>query len=359
MHKSGVLGFKIGQRAEMRTFEDGYRSAWFNCKILDMKKNEILLEYFNYEDEKPSWVKIYQKPPYGRKSKYLLMVRPPYPATYRKDNMPPANSLTDTCVVINGPWKVGNLVDWFSDDCYWTSTIIKVLSDDKVQIELPEYPVGERKNEEEGRHLALCKDLRPSLDWSKTKGWTFPVKAGQLPCDAHLLFQTTKGTDVEVEHAVAEGDRDTCTDTYTDTDRDRYSEKNEDAEVEHAVAVVNASSTTGIPAEGDRDNISEQNENVKLDCGLVESSESVSSLRVEKRKAPELEAAAEDEEVGKRKVSTEALAEEVEKQELNITRENTLEAAVLDLEGMVNKINWMQRLLQSPATTTTSSWKFA
>ncbi|XP_076893875.1 uncharacterized protein LOC143546003 [Bidens hawaiensis] len=287
------------------------------------------------------------------------MVRPPYPAKYHKDNMPPVYSLSDACVVIYGPWKVGNLVDWFSDDCYWTSTIIKVLSDDEVQIELPEYPVGERKNEEEGRHVALCKDLRPSLDWSKTKGWTFPLKAGQLPCDARLIFPTMQGTDVEVEHATTEGGRDTYTDTYTDRDRDRDGEKNEDVEVERAVAVANASSTTGIPAEGDRDKDGEQNENVKLDCGLVESSESVSSLRVEKRKAPEREAAAEDEEVGKRKApAAAAAAEEVEKRELNITRERTLEAAVLDLEGLINKINWMQRLLQSPATTTTSSWKF-
>lgn len=96
-----------------------------------------------------------------------------------------------------------------------------------------------------------------------------------------------------------------------------------------------ASSTTRIPAaEGEGDN-SEQNENVKLlDCD--ESSDSVSSLRVEKRKA----------------------ADEVEKRELNIMHQDTLEATVLDLEELVNKVKWMQRILQSPATATASSWKF-
>ncbi|KAI7747005.1 hypothetical protein M8C21_012656 [Ambrosia artemisiifolia] len=102
---------------------------------------------------------------------------------------------------------------------------------------------------------------------------------------------------------------------------------------------VNASSTTGIPTEGDRD--SEQNENVKMDCGLVDSSESVSSMRVEKRKAAA------------------AAAEEAKKRDLNVMHEDTLEAAMLDLEELVNKVKWLQRILQSSATSTSSSWKFA
>ncbi|KAI7747006.1 hypothetical protein M8C21_012657 [Ambrosia artemisiifolia] len=303
--------FKVGQLAEMRTFEEGFRGAWFRCKIGDiqLKRNKIFLEYIDFELEDPSWVKIYQMPPYGRKSKHIkrqLMVRPQYPVIYYKDNMPSDNSISKPCVVIDGTWKVGNMVDWSKDDCYWSARIIKVLSDDKVQIELPRPPVGQGKEGEEGKLEASCEDLRPCLDWSETKGWTFHIVEGQTLCDAELILPTKQAMDLE---AVADGP-------------------------------VNASSTTGIPTEGDRD--SEQNENVKMDCGLVDSSESVSSMRVEKRKA----AAA-------------AAAEEVKKRDLNVMHEDTLEAAMLDLEELVNKVKWLQRILQSSATSTSSSWKFA
>ncbi|MFS7941542.1 putative Agenet-like domain-containing protein [Helianthus anomalus] len=136
--------FKVGQLAEMRTFEDGFRSAWFRCKINDIKPNEnkILLDYIDFELEEPSWVKIYQMPLYARKSKHIkrqLMVRPQYPAIYYKDQMPPLSSISQESVVIHGKWKVGNMVDWFKDDCFWSARIVKLLSHDKVQ-------VGTRRN---------------------------------------------------------------------------------------------------------------------------------------------------------------------------------------------------------------------
>ncbi|XP_021998651.1 uncharacterized protein LOC110895641 isoform X1 [Helianthus annuus] len=343
--------FKVGQLAEMRTFEDGFRSAWFRCKINDIKRNanKILLDYIDFELEEPSWVEIYQMPPYARKSKHFkrqLMVRPQYPAIYYKDQMPPLNSISQESVVIHGKWKVGNMVDWFKDDCFWSARVVKLLSNDKVQvIELPLPPVGEGKEGEDRKLEALCKDLRPCLDWSETKGWTFHIVEGQTLCDAKLITPTKQGTDLEVENAAdgpANASSTTCIPTEGDRDRDSAQNENAkmDLEVEHAAdGPVNASSTTRIPTEGDRDG--EQNENAKMDCGLVESSESVSSLRVEKRKAAEV-----------------AAPEEVEKRELNIMREDTLEAAMVDLEELVNKVNWLQRLIKSPATTS-SSWKFA
>ncbi|KAI3745314.1 hypothetical protein L1987_58425 [Smallanthus sonchifolius] len=102
---------------------------------------------------------------------------------------------------------------------------------------------------------------------------------------------------------------------------------NTDLEVEPAAAAatvspVNASSTTRISEEGDGEQESEQNEqNVKTDCDLlVESSESSSSLRVGKRKA-------------------------AERRELNIMLEDTLEAAIVDLEELVNKTMTSQLLM--------------
>ncbi|KAD4179996.1 hypothetical protein E3N88_28587 [Mikania micrantha] len=314
MEKPDVLNFKVGQLAEMRTFEVGYRSAWFRCKIMDIlpEKNKILLEYYDFDLDDPSWVEIYQEPPYAKKSNHIkrqLMVRPEYPVVYCKSEIPCINSILQAGIVIDGSWKVGDLVDWSKDDCYWSARIVEVLGDNMFKIELPLRPVGEGKRKER-RHKAHGKDLRPSLDWSETEGWSLPAMEGQTSCDAHLIFPTNQGMDLEVEHAAA-------------------------------VSPVNASSTTRVSAaEGDGD--SEQN--VKTNGDLMESSESSSSLHVKIRK----DAVAADEE---------------EKRALNVMREHTLEAALLDLEEIINKVNWMQRILQSRSNDATSSssssWKFA
>lgn len=85
-----------------------------------------------------SWVKIYEVPPYARRLRPIereLMLRPQYPQMYRKSEIPPVNSLSREFVVIDGTWKVGDLVDWFTDGCYWSAKVIKVFSDDdKVQV---------------------------------------------------------------------------------------------------------------------------------------------------------------------------------------------------------------------------------
>ncbi|KAI7745392.1 hypothetical protein M8C21_019909, partial [Ambrosia artemisiifolia] len=147
--------FKVGQLAEMKTFEHGFRGAWFRCNIkaIDWKKNKMWLEYYDFDEEghinndkdkiegkivkreEQSWEKIYQVPPYLRKSKPIkrqLMLRPQYPEMYHKSEMPPVNSISQACVILNGTWKVGDLVDWFESGCYWSARIVKVLSDDKV-----------------------------------------------------------------------------------------------------------------------------------------------------------------------------------------------------------------------------------
>ncbi|KAI3740361.1 hypothetical protein L2E82_30789 [Cichorium intybus] len=80
------------------------------------------------------------------------------------------NSTSKVCVVIDGAWKIGDLVDWYKDECYWCATVTKILSDDKVQIELPKPSAGQVKVYE-----AFSKHLRPSLDRSPTKGRTFPT----------------------------------------------------------------------------------------------------------------------------------------------------------------------------------------
>ena len=84
-----------------------------------------------------TWTKIYDVPPYVKKSrlkKKQMMLRPQYPLLYHKSEPPPVNSISEICVVIDGAWKVGDMVDWYKDDCYWSARIIEVLSNDKVQV---------------------------------------------------------------------------------------------------------------------------------------------------------------------------------------------------------------------------------
>ncbi|XP_071700983.1 uncharacterized protein [Rutidosis leptorrhynchoides] len=131
--------FEVGQLVESKSFESGYRGVWFRCKIRDinLKRNRIQLEYYDFEEEEISWEKIYEVPPYGRKSRNIkkqLMVQPRYPLTYKKDEMPDANSISEVCVVFDGTFKVGDKVDWNTDGVYWSARVVEVLSDDKVKI---------------------------------------------------------------------------------------------------------------------------------------------------------------------------------------------------------------------------------
>ncbi|XVF62942.1 hypothetical protein PTKIN_Ptkin09bG0049300 [Pterospermum kingtungense] len=88
------------------------------------------------------------------------MVRPCFPCVCRESQMPDVNTLSE----------VGDLVDWWTDYCFWSGRITEKLGDEKVKIELPPLPVGEGSSYE-----VFCKDLRPSLDWSLGEGWKLLV----------------------------------------------------------------------------------------------------------------------------------------------------------------------------------------
>lgn len=480
MEKPGGIKFEVGQLAELKTFAEGYRGAWFRCKVRDIERNKIQLEYYDFEEEQISWEKIYDAPPYGRKSKHIkkqLMLRPRYPLMCKKNEMPSANSISDVCVVIDGTWKVGDMVDWYYDSSYWSAKVIKVLSDDKVQIKLPMPPAGE--GDKSGPHEAFCKDLRPFLDWSQRKGWTLPTVEGRTSCSAQLIFPSKQGMDSEVrnsagsplnawsstrisaegdterhssepvdtvtceekaqsedvrrDHDLAEGDTERqrsgtvdtviCEDKVPSTERqssapvdavtcaekaqsegvkmddnfpeggtERWSSvnadtvtcvdkvqskdvimdhdfaegdiegqnsdlvvtvirkekvQNEDVEMPDDLAEADAERQSSNPVDTVMCEEKVQNEDMKLDDNFMESSDSISSLRVEENKA----AAA-------------AVANEVGidyRTDLNIMHEDTLEAAILDLEELANKVKWMQNLLNSngnPSSNDFASWKF-
>lgn len=87
-------------------------------------------------------------------------------------------------------------------------------------------------------------------------------------------------------------------------------------------------------------------DDVKMDDGFMESSNSISSLRVEESKTADEEDKVDIDHNSRR--------------DLNIMHEDTLEAAVLDLEELVNKVKWIKTILhtrQSPSNHA-PSWKF-
>ncbi|KAF2290221.1 hypothetical protein GH714_004157 [Hevea brasiliensis] len=75
--------------------------------------------------------KLYQKP--GKSKGAKLMLRPQFPPIYRESEMPNISTISEVVVIRNDVWKVGDLVDWLSDSCYWSGRLIEVLEHDKFR----------------------------------------------------------------------------------------------------------------------------------------------------------------------------------------------------------------------------------
>ncbi|ONM25076.1 Agenet domain-containing protein [Zea mays] len=192
-----LLPYKIGDLAESKSFLNGYRGAWFRCKVHNMRVNdsgylECYLEYIDYDGEDLDWVAVFQENPasssQNSKGSTEVMIRPSFPQWYyghEPDQLP----VSDVTAVVDEAWKIGDMVDWLKDGCYWSGTITKLLKKDMVKgvdcdsfmmlpfpmtlgsgLQLPAPPIGE------GRcYIANHKDLRPTLEWSLEKGWTVPL----------------------------------------------------------------------------------------------------------------------------------------------------------------------------------------
>ncbi|KAG5588064.1 hypothetical protein H5410_048498 [Solanum commersonii] len=162
MDQKYQLPFKVGQTAEARCLEDGYRGAWFRYTGDKPQRRtlECLIAILDYPDEKWAWTELYQM---GQ-----LMLRPEYPPVHLKNKVSDVSSNSDVTVVVDGTWREGDLVDWLYDDCYWSGQVTKLLYNGIAKIELLPPPLGEGET-----YDAFAKDLRPSLDWSpEEKGQT-------------------------------------------------------------------------------------------------------------------------------------------------------------------------------------------
>lgn len=82
-----------------------------------------------------NYTKAYQQPTSGRR-KRILMLRPAYPVLCMGLNDEAVNAAPGPVVVVNGDWLIGDLVDWFSDGCFWAAKITAVINKDFVQVNI-------------------------------------------------------------------------------------------------------------------------------------------------------------------------------------------------------------------------------
>uniref|UniRef100_A0A453GJ76 Agenet domain-containing protein n=2 Tax=Aegilops tauschii subsp. strangulata TaxID=200361 RepID=A0A453GJ76_AEGTS len=139
-----ILPVKVGDAIETRSFDRGYRGAWFRGKLTDMRIRdghlECQVEYIDYPDEKRRWNRLYKVPPKCRNQKAgqnrEIMLRPPFPQWCWENDIPEHWPQMDVVAVVSSPWKVGDLIDWWYKDCFWTGKIIELLGEDKVKVRI-------------------------------------------------------------------------------------------------------------------------------------------------------------------------------------------------------------------------------
>ncbi|MCO5601838.1 hypothetical protein L7F22_055963 [Adiantum nelumboides] len=171
-------------------------------KSIQIRRGEIwcAMHYIDFPDEKTNFMKAYQQDPSGKK-KRVLMVRPSFPLMFIGVEESIINDAAGPVVVVNDNWWVGDLVDWFTDGCFWAAKIIAVINKEFVQVELPSAPYGEG-----GRYEAAVKDIRPSLDWSIEKFWTVPsiksntLRASTMDVSSWSLISPVQFETLDKEH---------------------------------------------------------------------------------------------------------------------------------------------------------------
>lgn len=323
--------FKVGQVAEARTFESGYRGAWFRCKIIEVcrkKGNErYAVEYFDFPDENIERMALYRKP--GKSKDPKLMLRPCFPPVYHENELPDISTISEVAVIVNDVWKVGDLVDWWSDNCYWSGRLVEILGNEKFRLKLFPPPVGEGLS-----YDASCKDLRPSLDWSPEHGWTVPIPKGSKDCrSCAWLFKPVNqgGFKNLTAHAVDERGKD-CKAAFASHISASYLPPLDGSEPE-------AKGPTAYMK-------TQQLENKDLtDSGdpLVEVAEDTEGKDSQNDNGPS------------KKMKTDGSIS------LNSMCSDTIEAAILDLEELVNRVKWIKDILEFGIPLPNSvrpSWKF-
>ncbi|XP_057751358.1 uncharacterized protein LOC130969588 isoform X3 [Arachis stenosperma] len=338
------LKFQVGDSLESKSFQRGYRGAWFRCKIREIRqKNDMvtyLLEYIDYPDQKPIWTKIYQKGPTSisksKRSNMELMVRPSFPTIYRESEKPDISAISGVIIIVDNTWKVGDLVDWWKDDCYWSGRVTKILRND--QIDLLPVPFGEGMSD-----VASSRDLRPSLDWCPEKGWTVPMptlqEGGHGRVCAEIVNPPSTGINIHASDGAVEVGQPAVR-TYSS-----HSSQN-------SIVKRKQFDTTG-----NRTEIDEIDSKIRKTCfsDSISSSHSMDASIGNTERIPTNGESNNHEYPSKKMRSSDSLG-------LNCMSSNTIEAAVLDLEELVNRIKWLRGILNfgiPSSCTKQPSWEFS
>lgn len=75
---------------------------------------------------------VFETPEGGTESH--LMVRPKYPPHYHESEHLKINGDLEPLVVVHDSWQVGDLVDWWRDDCYWSGEIVAMKGKKSFQV---------------------------------------------------------------------------------------------------------------------------------------------------------------------------------------------------------------------------------
>ncbi|PON53262.1 Agenet domain type [Parasponia andersonii] len=335
---------------------------FFQIKDIVREKGQkkYLLEYVDFPDEDLETVLLYQKHPTRTKKsqqkKLELMLRPPFPRIYRESQMPDVNTISEVAVIYSDARKIGDLVDWFTDGCYWSGIVTKILEDEKVQIELFPPPVGEGLS-----YKVCCKDLRPSLDWSPENGWTMSTQRDSKNCElcAWIVKPVARVAEkspsslvrsASEERIVVPGIAAASQSSFVSRASSNSSQPLDKLEeikkqplaattekLIHTPAVALANSS-GIGKTGCSDN--DSNSHVKS------TSNEIGETTVEKDKF--------DDGGSSKKMRIDGYIP------LKLMCSDTIEAAIVDLEDLINQVKWMKGILLTgmPLSNIRPPWEF-
>ncbi|KAL2651351.1 hypothetical protein R1flu_019479 [Riccia fluitans] len=175
-----LLTFTIGREVESKSHAQGYRGAWFRCRIEDIDRGgrgqlRFKLRYLNFPDEALHWSQAYQQKQRGNAATFELMLRPPMPPVVTEHDFP--DVMYDGLAVVIRPWEVGDLVNFWCDDVWWECFVSDILDQETVKVSLFKPPLGEG-----GQHIVKGKALRPSLVWTLADGWSVPLSKKNSQC---------------------------------------------------------------------------------------------------------------------------------------------------------------------------------
>ncbi|KAG7991859.1 hypothetical protein I3843_02G099900 [Carya illinoinensis] len=267
------------------------------------------------------WTQLYQKPGKSRELKKQLMVRPQFPRIYRESQMPDVSTILEVAVIVVDSWQVGNLVDWWTDGCYWSGRVVELLGDNKVK--------------ENGNVHSCARIIKPFNQGAP----------GNM-----MARDDDKGREGVQAAARASLERNTSSSSHISGSLSQSPDGFERmAKRPWSIKASKDTRTSETNFELDM---------VDTGIGKTSGSDSVSSSHVRDAPTDTVGTAA-----GKGKNNDAGSSKKMKHGSisLNSMRSDTVEDAVMDLEELLNKIKWARAILEfgKPLSGTTQNpWKF-